>query len=61
MADVPETRNGPGWVVMTHPSLKDKDGAPVYAEVTAEALEQAYKPRGWVEAKSTKSAAKVGA
>lgn len=60
MADVPEPRNGPGWVVMTNPKVKDNDGEPAYSEVTREALEVAYKPLGWTEAKATKSTPKAG-
>ncbi len=57
MADVPETRNGPGWVVMTHPDLKGPGGkGSAYAEVTEEAFKVAYEPKGWVKASAKTTA-----
>lgn len=53
MSDVPETRNGPGWVIMTHPELKGSDGGPAYAEVTQEALDGPWAEKGWVKAEPT--------
>lgn len=55
MAEVPETRR-PGWIVMTHPDLKDKDGKPVYREVPEKAFNSAWSKKGWVKAESSRSA-----
>lgn len=43
------TDNGPGWVQMYHPSSENDDvtGEQPRAEVTVQAFEEVWEPKGW--------------